>query len=200
VKKLITLVVILVIILGGWWKYSSYVKEIKQGVQGDPVRTVNSFMNTAVKFSNLFWNEEEREAFRRELEEWKKQSEEGEEEASLESFKEYGLKDPSHLFKNSEYGKAVATILCFFQFDSYSIEKTEIEEDSAKIEVKFLPQDFMGIGKIMAEASVPQRERKKKPVSIPFHLKKHRHRCYIVGIKGELERFTEATYRLRQYR
>ena len=175
-KKLITLVVILVIILGGWWKYSSYVKGIKQGVQGDPVRTVNSFMNTAVKFSNLFWNEEEREAFRRELEEWKKQAEEGEEEAALESFKEYGLKDPSHLFKNREYGKAVATILCFFQFDSHSIEKREIEEDSAKIEVKFLPQDFMGIGKIMAEAGVPQREKKEKPVFIPFHLKKHRHR------------------------
>ena len=87
-KKLITLVVILVIILGGWWKYSSYVKGIKQGVQGDPVRTVNSFMNTAVKLSNLFWNEEEREAFRRELEEWKKQAEEGAHDQSAKNGKQ----------------------------------------------------------------------------------------------------------------
>lgn len=199
-KKLISLVVILVIILGVWWKYSSYVKGIKEGVQGDPVRTVNSFMDAAVKFSTLLWNEEEREAIRKDLEKWQKGVEEGGKEETPESFKKYGIQDPSRLFENRQYGKAAAAILCLFQFDSFSIEKREIEEDSAKIEVKFLPQDILGIGKIMAEAGVPKGERKEKPVYIPFHLKKHRHRWYIVGVRGELEQGIEATYRLRKYR
>lgn len=196
-KKFITLLVILAIILGVWWKYSSYVKSIKEGVQGDPVRTVNSFMNTTVKFSNLLWNEEEREAALKELEKWRKAAEEGEEEAAREALKKYGIEDPSRLFKNKKYGKASVGVICFFQFDSFTTEKRELGEDSAIIEVKFLPQDILGIGKIMAELGVPKGESKKKPIFIPFHLRKHWHRWYIVDVKGELEPAIDAAYRLR---
>jgi hypothetical protein len=196
-KKLITLIVILVIILGVWWKYYSCVKGIKEGHQGDPVRTVHSFMNTAEKFSTLIWDEEEREAFLKLLEEWKSKAEEGEEEAAREALREYGIEDPSRLFENRKYGKAAAGILCLYQFDSFSIEKREIEEDKAVIEVEFLPQDILGIGQIMAARGVPQRETKKEPILIPFHLKKHWHRWYIVEVKGELEPAIDAAQRLR---
>jgi len=200
-KKLIALlIVILVIILGAWWKYHSYVKGIKEGPQGDPVRTVNSFMNATEKFSNLIWDEEEREAFLKLLEEWKSKAEEGEEEAAREALQEYGIEDPSRLFEDRKYGKAAASILCLYQFDSFSIERPEIEKDKAIIEVKFLPQDILGIGQIMAAHGVPQRETKKEPILIPFHLKKHRHRWYIVEVKGELEPAIEAARRLRQYK
>jgi len=199
-RKLITLVVILVIGLGIWWRYSSYVNSIKKSVQGDPVRTVNSFMDATVKFSNLLWNEEVKEALKKDLKKWIEQAEEEGKEEIPESFKKYGIENPSRLFENKRYGKAAAGVISFFQFDSFSVEKTEIEEDSAIIEVKFLPQDFMGIGKIMDNLDVPKRERKEKPVFVPFHLKKHWHRWYIVDIRGELEKLTEATYKLRKYK
>ncbi len=197
-KRLIIFLVILGIGLGVWWKYSSYVKSIEESVQGDPTRTVNAFMNTVTKLSGLIWNEEEREALLSDIKKWQS-AEEGEEEIP-ESLKEYGIENPAPLFKEGEFGKVVASSICLFHFESFSVEETEIEGSNATVEVKFLPLDILGIGKIAAKLGAPQRQRKKEPVSVLFYLERHWRRWYIVGIGGELEKLAKASYRLRKLR
>jgi len=198
-KKIIILVVILVIGVGVWWKYSSYVKGVKEGPQGDPVRTVKTFMDASVKFSGLLWSEEVKEELRRDLKEWQERTEQRKKEIP-ENLKKYGMEDPSGLFREKDLGKATLSALCIFHFESFSLQEKSIEKDRATIEVSFQPLDVFGIEKIGEKLGVPKREGKKEPVSVIFHLKRYWYRWYIVDVGGEVEKMTKAVRRLRRLR
>ena len=187
--RLIALVVIALVI---WTAYSSRIRSIKEGVQGDPVRTVNSFMNTAKTLSGLMWDEEKREALKADLEKWKESDE------IPPTLKEYGIEDTNRLFSNEEYGKAAAGIICLHHFDSFSVENQTVEEDTATVDVSFLPTDVLGLQNLISALGAPQGQTRDKPISVPFYLRKRGHRWYIVEIRGELANPIDAARRLRR--
>ncbi len=76
-KKIVIFLLILLLGIGGWWKYSSYVKTIKESVQGDPAKTVDAFMANVVKISDLIWDKEKRENLTKELKGWLESAEKG---------------------------------------------------------------------------------------------------------------------------
>jgi len=189
-KKLVGLIVIVVIAFVIWTAYSARMNRIKEGVQGDPVRTVKSFMNTAVKLSGLMWDEEKREALKADLEKWKESDE------IPPTLKEYGIEDTSRLFSDEQYGKAVTGIISMHAFDSFSVDRQTVEEDTATVYVSFLPTDFLGIRDTISALGAPPGETRKEPVSVPFYLKKRGYRWYIVEIRGELAEAARAFRRL----
>jgi hypothetical protein len=189
-KKLVGLIVIAVIAFVIWTAYTARISRIREGVQGDPVRTVKSFMNTAVKLSGLMWDEEKREALKADLEKW----EEGDELPP--SLEEYGIEDTSRLFSDESYGKAVAGIVCLYNFDSFSVEDQTVEEDAAMVQVSFLPTDILGLRDTVAALGAPPGETTNEPISVPFYLKKRGYRWYIVEIRGELAEAARAFRRL----
>ncbi len=197
-KKLIAFGVVVALVSGIWWQYSSRVNRIKDSVQGDSVRTVERFMDGVVKFSGLLWDEKKMDALKKDAEQAEASVQRGDEQRAQDIFEKYGLESPARLFKDELLGRAAATCFSFFHLESYSITHKQIGEDSATVTVEFLPSDVFGLRKILSKRGAPTGEPPKKPVVATFHLKKSWHRWHIVNVSGELEKIIEATRRLRK--
>jgi len=205
VKKLIGFVIIVGIISGVWFKYSSYVKKAKEGVQGKPERTVVKFLEISENWSNILWKEKERKkimkikALMKEMKEVNKEDKE-----KINKIKEelasFGLEDPSYLFKNKNYGMSALNTFALYEFGGYKVGKTEeIEKNKAGVEVEFYALDFIGLGSL-AEKLTNKKQRRGATENIYFHLEKKRYKWYIVKIEGQIGSLIDAVYNYRKYR
>lgn len=204
-KKIIGFIILIGIIFGIWFKYSLYVKKIKEGVQGKPESTVEEFLKISEKWSKVLWGEKEREKVMeirnliKEMEEVKEDDKEKinkikEQLASLE------LQNPSYLFKSENYGLSALSCFMLYKFGGYKIIKTkETENNKAEIGVEFSPVDFMGLGSFM-ENITGKKQKRATPENIYFHLEKKRYRWYIVNIEGRITRLIDALYKFRKYK
>jgi len=191
-KKVIALVVIVALAVTLWAIHFSYVRRATRSVQGDPARAVEAFMDSAAKLSGLMWDEQTREN----LTKWTK----GSEEEKKQLLEKYKMEDPRRFFQDEGFARAVVSALCIFHFDSFSLKQTEVEEGTARVTVQFLPLDVFGIRKTVRRLGAPERETKKEPVSVPFHLERHWHRWYIVDVGGELEQLAKSFHKLGKYK
>ncbi len=202
-KKIVIFLLVLLLGIGGWWKYSSYVKTIKESVQGDPAKTVDAFMANVVKISDLIWDKEKRENLTKELKGWLESAEKGKKKPKgiPESLKEYGFKqDPRTLFENERLGKAALSAFAISRYKSYSLGKVNIKGNTAEVELKVLVSDVLGLGTIISKLGAPRQKMKKEPTTIPFTLKKQFHRWYITDIGGIEGRLADAIYRMSKYK
>ncbi len=190
-KRFNSLIVLGVILLAALLIYANHLNKIKARRQHDPAEAVAAFMDAAIKISNLLWDEATREALRRDLKAWR----EGEE--LPEGLARYGLKDPSHLFRDPRFGKAAFSTVCLYQFDSYDLRPAPSAAGKATVQVSFLPQDFMGLQKLTSALGVPRTERDPQPVNARFRLEKHWGAWYIVGVEDEMAEAITAFGRLR---
>jgi len=188
-------VIVVLVAAGAWWAYSSHVSNIKNGPQGDPVRAVETLMNTAQAFSGLLWNPEVQAGLRQDLAAWQKASEEGEAEMP-ESLKQLGIADPRALFRDEKTGKAALATLSLFHFDAYQIGPTNIREDTATVYVSFVPYDFMGMRRVMSGLGAQQNMFDQNPVDARFDLKKRWHAWRIEKVGGEAADLTRAFTKL----
>lgn len=196
-KKLIASGIVVAVAVALLLAWSAHVRKISRGVQGEPVRAVNAFMDTVKTISCLLWDEKERESTARDLKQWLKALEEGKKQDPPESLSKYRLEDPNRFFRNRRLAKGVMTALAIFHFESFSAEQARIQEDRATVNVEFLPTDVLGIGKAIARLGAPEQQKRNKPVRVVFTLEKHRHRWYIVEVGGELAEPIKAFSRLR---
>jgi hypothetical protein len=184
VNRTTNIVVVVLVAAAGWWAYSSHIDSIKNGPQGDPVRTVETFMNTVQTFSGLLWKADVQENLRRDLEAWQQASKDGDAEMP-ESLKQLGMADPAPLFSDERFGKNVLGSLVLFEFDSYSVQRTSIRDDSATVHVSFVPLDIMGMRSAMSGLGAQQSTLGDKPVEARFELKKHWHTWRIEDMGGQ---------------
>ena len=196
-KKAVAVLVVAALALLVWRQYAVLVRKVREGPQGEPVRAVSVFMDTTAKLSTLLWNADEREGVKKGLDEWKRASEKDDDADLPEVLKKYGMVNPTPLFADPRYGKAAMTILCFYQFDSFSVATSDVGEERAVVTVEFLPQDILGLGSLLAKRGAPAGEMKKEPVSIPFHLEKRGHRWHIVEMGGQVGKAVTAARKLR---
>jgi len=194
-KKIIVLLLILAAAVG----FRHYKNKIESSVQKDPVQTVNAFMETAEKLSGLIWDESEKKVLLSEMKKWSKASKKEGERGLPESFKKYDIEDSTKMFKDRGLGKTALSTFCLFRFSSFTVGEAEITPTSAKVKVKFMPDDFLGFGKTIKKLGVPEQEKRKAPSVIPFHLKKYGFKWYIVDIGGLEGKLIRASYRLRRY-
>ena len=125
-KKIVLFLLVLLLGVGGWWKYSSYLKRIESSAQGDPAKTVDAFMHNVIKISELMWEKEKRENLAKELKGWLESAKKtGKKQKEMpEGLREYGFKqDPRTLFKNERFGKAALSAFAISQYKSYSLGK-----------------------------------------------------------------------------
>jgi hypothetical protein len=187
-----SVVIIVLVAASAWWAYSSHVNNIKNGPQGDPVRAVETLMNTAQTFSGMLWNPEVQAGLKEDLAAWQKSSEEDEAEMP-ESLKQLGIADPRALFSDEKTGKAALATLSLFHFDAYEIGRTNIrKDDTATVYVSFVPYDFMGMRQAMSGLGAQQNAFKQNPVEAQFDLKKRRHAWRIEKVGGEAADLTRA--------
>ncbi|MEA1995173.1 MAG: hypothetical protein U9N18_03345 [Campylobacterota bacterium] len=200
-KKLISFIIILGIVAGVWWKHTSYVKSVKNSVQGEPARTVKAFMGTVVKMSNLIWKEEERNIVLKDLKAWSRATEEGKKKEIPESFKKYGIDNPARFFKKEKYGKSALSVLVLYEYKSYSVDELKVDGNKAEVGMTFLSSDFMGLGKAVSNLAGKQvMQHRKKPLTIPFYLEQHRYKWYIVDIGGKEGDLIRASHRMNKYK
>ncbi len=202
-KKIVIFLIVFLLGIGGWWKYSSYVKRIENSVQGDPAKTVDAFMDNVMKISDLMWDKDKRENLTKELKGWMESAEKGKKKPKEipEGLKEYGFKqDPRTLFKNERLGKAALSAFAISRYKSYSIGKVNVEGNTAEVELKVLVSDVLGLGAIISKLGAPRPKMKKEPTSIPFTLKKQFHRWYITDIGGTEGKLADAMYRMSKYK
>ena len=202
-KKIVIFLLIALLGIAGWWKHSSYVKTIKESVQGDPARTVDAFMDTVMKISDLMWDKDKRENLAKELKGWMESAEKGKKKPKgiPEGLKEYGFKqNPRTLFKNERLGKAALGAFAISRYKSYSLGEVRVQGNTAEVELKVLVSDVLGLGAIISKLGAPQPKMKKEPTSIPFTLKKYFHRWYITDIGGTEGKLADAIYRMSKYK
>jgi len=204
-KKLVGFVILIGIIFGVWFKYSSYAKKAKKGVQGKPEKTVERFLKISESWSNVLWKEKERKKIReikalmKEMKEVKKEDKE-----KINKIKEdlasFGLQDPSYLFKNKNYGLSALNAFALYEFGGYKVGKTkETEKNKGEVEVEFYATDFMGLGSL-TEKLTNKKQKRGATENIYFHLEKKRYKWYIVKIGGKTGSLIDAVYRYRKYK
>ncbi|MBN1445708.1 MAG: hypothetical protein JW957_06345 [Candidatus Omnitrophica bacterium] len=196
-KKIITVLVILAVAGVVWWKYSNKVKSELSGPQGEPARTVAFFFENVQKLSNLIWKEGAKEQAEADIRKIQSGSAEEREKATAELYKKYGIGDIKILFREEKFGKAVAGTFSLFEFGTYSVGEAKIDGNTAVVEVKFSPEDFMGMNKAFSKLSSVKTQGIKQGTSIiPFSLEKKGHMWYIVDIGGEAGSLAKAASRL----
>ena len=186
-KKSIMVAVVIAVAVVIWWVCSEYAaRKTQAGTQGDPIRTVNAFMATTAKLSTLMWDKGEREAVKQALEAWTARADENGGTRMPDILKQYDLENPVRLFKDRRYGKAATGVFMLYHFDAFSITQKEVGSDSAVIRAEFLPQDILGLKKLVAELGAPPQEARKEPLSVRFYLKKEGYAWYITELGGKL--------------
>lgn len=201
-KKIIGIIILFGIILGGYFKYNSYIKKVKNSVQGSPESTVEEFLKICEKWSNLLWKENEKEKIIGLMKEMSKVKEERDKE-KLNQIKEQilslGLVDPSYLFKKGNYGMVALNTFALHEFGWYKLNEAKpIEKNKAEVYVEFCPKDFIGLGSLIQ--SFTGKEQRIEPQKIPFYLQKRRYKWYIVDIGGQIGNLINASYRLKKYK
>ncbi len=185
-KKLIAVLVILAIAGAVWWKYSNKVKSIVSGPQGNPVKVVTFFFETVHKLSNLIWKEGEKEQVKADIKKTQSGTPEEREKATAELHRKYGIGDFKELFREEKFGSAVAGTFSLFEFGTYSVGEAKIDGNKAVVEVKFTPQDFMGMNRAFSKLpSVNASGIKPETTVIPFSLEKSGRLWYIVDVGGK---------------
>jgi hypothetical protein len=179
----------------GWF---AYVKRVERELQADPVQAVTSFMKAAQTISSLMWEEEEREALKQELDEWKKAEGKTGKKAPL-FFERYDLQDPSRLFVDKSRGKAAFGALLLFQFDSFTVEQKKSNGKSAVVDVSFVPLDILGLRQMMEGMGAPSGEIPERPIKVRFLLQRRWLAWYIVGVEGELQPLIEGFRGMRKF-
>ncbi|RKY30701.1 MAG: hypothetical protein DRP67_04030 [Candidatus Omnitrophota bacterium] len=187
-KKFLCFIILLGVIFGGFLKYSLYVKGIENSIQGKPERAVEEFLKISEKWSGIFWNEEEREKIKSLMDKMEK-----DELSSL------GLKNPSYLFKDSNYGMSALSTFVLYEFGVYKIGEPRIEKNKAEVYVDFYAKDFMGL-KSLLEDLTGKKQKGETKEEIPFQLERKRYKWYIVSIGGDIGKFIDKVYSLRKYK
>ena len=197
-KKLIFLLVVLAIIVFGWWKYANDLKAVRNGPQGEPDRAVTFFFDNVKKLSDLIWKEGAREKAGADIRKAKSGTPEEQEKATAELYQKYGIEDISVLFTEKRFGKAVVGIFSLYEFGTYSIGEATAEGNKATVEAVLAPVDFMGLEKTFSRLSSAAPQSKLQPITIPFTLEKKNHRWYIVDVGGRAGDLARAAARLRK--
>jgi len=202
VKKLIGFVIVIVIALVIWGRYSSSVKNAKEGPQGTPEKTVANFMSAAEKMSNLIWEEEENTKVKELLSEWKNVDAEdkGKHKQMQEKFKAIGIENPAPFFKDEKYAKTAFGVFCLFDFGDYEINEASIENNKATLNILFAPADFMGLKSSVGKMMTQKPSQKPAPSQIPFYLERKFYRWYITEIGGKEGELIDTTNKLRKYK
>lgn len=179
-KRFTGLIIVAILLIAILSLYANHLGKIKARHQHDPVETVDAFMSAAAKISSLLWDQQARESLRSDLKAWK----EGDD--LPESLKQYGLQDPSLLFRDEKFGKAAFTTISLYHFDTYELRPTSAGKAKTVVQVTFVPYDFMGIRQTVSALGAPQQQAEPKPVDARFRLEKKWGAWYIVGVEGEL--------------
>jgi len=180
-----------------WSVYTAHVNEIKNGVQGDPVRTVETFMNVVTGMSTLMWNEERQEDLRREMDEWEASADRLSVEDVKEELKEYGIENVHDLFEEERLAKGTLSALCLHEIESFTIDRTQVNEDNATVTVSFRSKGVLGLDKVIDSLGAPNPAKQRQPISVPFYLEKRRYRWRIVDVRGEMADPIKAMRKLR---
>lgn len=190
------IVFILIVLIGvGAWNY--FQMKRLEDVPTDVYLTIETFMKTTKKMSNLIWDEEKRDALKKDLEEWSK----AEDRTKLpENFKEYQIGDVTTLFLDRRYGKAALTTLCFYEVDSFNIKDIEIETTKARANVEFITSDFLGLGRVFSKLEARKQGERIRPTLITFRLKNQKGHWFIDKLEGEVAKLIDSLYRYHSLR
>ena len=183
-----------------FWRRAADRKAAIAGPQGEAVRAVETFMNTAAKLSSTIYEERKLEKLKKEAEALETAPSGEAEKKASDITEKYGLKPPYYLFADEELGKATFGALLFFQFDAFVIQSSKVETAKATVTVSVQPKDVLGIGAAIEKLGAPKQKMRKKPVGMFFHLEKRGYRWYITDVTGEIEMVLKLTKRMRRYR
>jgi len=185
-KKIIAVLVILAVAGVVWWKYSDKVKSAASGPQGEPASTVTFFFENVQKLSNLIWKEGEKEKAEADIKKTQSGTPEEREKATDELYKKYGIGDIKGLFREEKLGNAVTSVFSLFEFGTYSVGEARIDGNKAVVEVKFTPEDFMGMNSAFSKLpSVNTSGIKQETTVIPFSLEKNGRMWHITDVGGK---------------
>jgi hypothetical protein len=182
-KKIVILIVLLVVALGGWWKYRAAVREAEAGDQGDPVRAFQAFMDGVMKLNRMTSGPGETQPGAQTT---PAEAAKPAEPVDAAEQRRQAERNVLRLFEEEQVGRKTTAACGAYRFDSYNITDKKIAEDTATVTVQFQPTDIPGLKKQMMDLGAPNIAVPLKLMVSPFILKKSWHRWYIVEVSGDL--------------